>query len=80
MTKQQFQRLPWCDQRMYMEALQDDIYERNEAKWRENGKKGPKPQPPDGYNNRLYNTPEHVDLQKDDRGKPIAPDIGDMLG
>lgn len=64
---------------MYIEAMTDDIYERNERKWKENGKKGPKPQFPDGYLDRQFNTEENRDRPKDDIGRPIAPDISDML-
>lgn len=63
---------------MYTEALQDDIYERNVGKWKEGGKKGPKPKPPPDYDLRQANdgvTP----VKKDSFNRPIAPDIGDML-
>lgn len=64
---------------MYMEALQDNIFERNEQSWKDAGRKGPKPQPPEGYFDRLYHTPENAERPKDDIGRPIAKDIGDLL-
>lgn len=79
MTRQQFESLPWFDQRMYIEALQDDLYERNENKWKENGKKGSRPQPPEGYHQRQFNTNENANLPRDESGRPIAKDIGDMF-
>lgn len=63
---------------MYIEGLQDDIYERNLSKWQENGKKGPRPQAPEGYAFRVSNDGETL-VDRDQYNRPIAPDIGDML-
>lgn len=63
---------------MYIEALQDDIYERNIGKWKEGGSKGPRPQAPEGYAFRVSNDGT-TNVQRDDYNRPIAPDIGDML-
>lgn len=70
--------MSWTDQRMYTEALQDDIYERNVGKWQEGGKKGPKPKPPQGYDFRQSND-GITTVPRDSNNRPIAPDIGDML-
>lgn len=64
---------------MYMEALQDDMYERNIGKWQENGKKGPRPKAPEGYDFRQSNDGTTL-VKRDEYNRPIAPDIGDMIG
>lgn len=76
---------------MYIEAMQDDIYERNYNNWKEGGRKGSPPKPPQRHGKQTTDKDILSDSNIEEGKQPMketsgptpgfhnAPDISDMF-